>query len=248
MRLSAHIVALLIRWLVAPTRIVATRSVFSVLFGVAALRLSSPKATTTPSVGDGDFDWAARWSTRIVATLRTIVRRPRSSSRVGERAAEWQLFNSCSGGYVQTFLRFVNALGRRSDVCLSATIGARMQARWPILFFSVFCRLDARHRWHDRSSKRAIAALFVRRRSTVAASADNEGKRSYTRASHGARVQNKTRFSIKLEEKNARATVVTLISAQRSLQRRRRRAPLYLGSLALVFSRTFSMRNARARF
>ncbi|KAI6177280.1 hypothetical protein M3Y97_00889600 [Aphelenchoides bicaudatus] len=54
----------------------------------------------------------------IFATLRTIVRQTRSLD-VGEPVTKWQLFNECSQGFVQSFLRTVNALGKRQDVCLS---------------------------------------------------------------------------------------------------------------------------------
>jgi hypothetical protein len=54
----------------------------------------------------------------IVATLQTIVRRARSPN-IGEPVAQWRLFNECSQGFLQSFLKTVNSLGRREDVCLS---------------------------------------------------------------------------------------------------------------------------------
>lgn len=54
----------------------------------------------------------------VVATLKTVIRRARSPN-VGEPVVRWRLFNECSQGFLQSFLRTVNALGRREDVCLS---------------------------------------------------------------------------------------------------------------------------------
>ncbi|KAI6188574.1 LsmAD domain-containing protein [Aphelenchoides besseyi] len=51
----------------------------------------------------------------VMATLKTVVRRPRSSV-LGQPVTNWRLFNNCSGGFVQSFLRTVNALGRNEDL------------------------------------------------------------------------------------------------------------------------------------
>lgn len=55
---------------------------------------------------------------RVYATLKTVIRRTRSSD-IGEPVTRWQLFNECSRGFLQSFLHTVNSLGRREDVCLS---------------------------------------------------------------------------------------------------------------------------------
>ncbi|KAI6215444.1 hypothetical protein M3Y94_00385800 [Aphelenchoides besseyi] len=88
----------------------------------------------------------------VMATLKTVVRRPRSSI-LGQPVTNWRLFNNCSGGFVQSFLRTVNALGRNEDVCLT--------------FFSVWMRhFDGTIALQNTRSKRFLC-LNNRRRLTT---------------------------------------------------------------------------------
>jgi hypothetical protein len=98
---------------------------------------------------------------RIVATLRTIVRRPRSPLDIGKPTVTWRLFNVCSHSFVQSFLRTVNALGRGDDICLSKLSLQRFN------LFSLFHCMDASSGRNDCPPKCAIQSLFMLKRTTT---------------------------------------------------------------------------------